>query len=644
MKIAQAIPVISTLVCLIGAMSASAEVPTLMDFQGRLTDTGGNPVADNTYEVTFRIYDEGSTERWSETHNVTTVDGMFSVQLGSNGSPLEHYYFDYAECWLGITITGEPEMTPRVRLVTVPYAQRVSTIAGARGGRVLDGVVILDSTTLSPGLYVGKFSTGAGSATSIYGIETHVINYNAEVQMVAGVHATGYDAGTSPNWVVGIYGKAYANNSSTALIGVKGSVNASGNDKAYSGYFSSSYGPADTSYGVYCVANGDLVGIGIHARASRFSDVGWGGWFESSVGVFANPEYEPPTDDTLLVLDSTDVGGGALTTWGPGESRNVRLSHMVDNPDYGAIEVLNDNGENRAQMYINSDFGHGEFATKGPNGELNVVVGSNTGENADMGLLSIRNETGESRIALWCREPDGYGTVLADHMYVMENSHGDGSVEFPENSINSDEILNEPGLAFEYSESSVALNQSSFTDLETVAITIPTDGYILLHAKCDVQLENSVSANGAFIQIDQTAGGTGVSPTASELWIGQFVSTSGHRFPVSVVDVYFRSAGTHSFRLEGMQQTSSGTAEVHRRVIAATFIPTSYESVRGHVTNPAGFTDVERIAASGQEVYKVDLRELELRAKEARLRAAEAERDLLAAKMRIAPNTEATAE
>lgn len=99
-----------------------AQVPQLINYQGRLTDAADDPVANDTYEVTFRIYDEGSTERWSEVHNIATTNGLFSVKLGSNGSPLDESVFNYAECWLGITVAGDPELVPRTRLITVPYA------------------------------------------------------------------------------------------------------------------------------------------------------------------------------------------------------------------------------------------------------------------------------------------------------------------------------------------------------------------------------------------------------------------------------------------------------------------------------------------------------------------------------------------
>ena len=119
---------LSTLILVVLGMSIYAEVPSTMSYQGRLTDTNGDPVADIPHNITFRIYDETSTVRWEESHTIATTDGLFTVQLGSNGSPLTVDVFNYAECWLGITVDTELELTPRTQLNTVPYSFRTGSV------------------------------------------------------------------------------------------------------------------------------------------------------------------------------------------------------------------------------------------------------------------------------------------------------------------------------------------------------------------------------------------------------------------------------------------------------------------------------------------------------------------------------------
>jgi len=116
-------------IVLIGtAVSGQADVPGTMNYQGRLTDSGGEPVTDGQYDVTFKIYDQASTVIWEETHVVSTTSGHFAVQLGSNGSPLTPDVFDHTECWIGITVGTDSELSPRTRLNTVPYAFKTGNV------------------------------------------------------------------------------------------------------------------------------------------------------------------------------------------------------------------------------------------------------------------------------------------------------------------------------------------------------------------------------------------------------------------------------------------------------------------------------------------------------------------------------------
>ncbi len=98
-------------------------VPRLMNFQGRLTDTAGSPVADGVHSVTFRFFtaSSGGTLLWEETQNVTTSKGVFSVLLGGIDS-LPPYVFAADSCFLELEPQGSSPLTPRSKIATVPYA------------------------------------------------------------------------------------------------------------------------------------------------------------------------------------------------------------------------------------------------------------------------------------------------------------------------------------------------------------------------------------------------------------------------------------------------------------------------------------------------------------------------------------------
>ena len=62
------------------AVMAQAAVPTLINYQGYLTDSGGNPVADGDYSITFSLYTvaSGGSSEWTETQTVTVAGGVAS--------------------------------------------------------------------------------------------------------------------------------------------------------------------------------------------------------------------------------------------------------------------------------------------------------------------------------------------------------------------------------------------------------------------------------------------------------------------------------------------------------------------------------------------------------------------------------------
>jgi hypothetical protein len=160
-----------------GAVSiAAAAVPHQMHYQGHLTDSGGAPL-DTVVSMTFTIYDDSSvsgTVWWTETQpSVIVNNGLFNVLLGSQ-TGIPDTVFDDTTRWLGIQIGLDPEITPRTKLVTVPYAfqsLRVATVDGASGGEVFGNL------RLHSYLYVGDNSGEAGYLAITDGTGNTIIAY-----------------------------------------------------------------------------------------------------------------------------------------------------------------------------------------------------------------------------------------------------------------------------------------------------------------------------------------------------------------------------------------------------------------------------------------------------------------------------------
>jgi hypothetical protein len=138
----------------------AANAPNLIYYQGQLTDDLGAPL-DTFINMTFTIYDDstGGNPKWTETQpGIEVSNGLFSVLLGSAGSPIVDTVFRDDFRWLGIQIASDPEITPRTRLVTVPWAYRVSTVDGASGGLIsgdLEATGAIVAGDISGGLLAG---------------------------------------------------------------------------------------------------------------------------------------------------------------------------------------------------------------------------------------------------------------------------------------------------------------------------------------------------------------------------------------------------------------------------------------------------------------------------------------------------------
>ena len=137
------------------AFEAQASVPGVVNFQGRLRDSGGAVVADGDHGMTFRIYDAevDGTLLWSEIQDVSTVGGLFSVLLGSM-TALPSDLFD-GDLWLSLEVETDGEMEPRFRLASVPYALKArdaETVGGRQVGAADGDIVAVQPSGMLPAL------------------------------------------------------------------------------------------------------------------------------------------------------------------------------------------------------------------------------------------------------------------------------------------------------------------------------------------------------------------------------------------------------------------------------------------------------------------------------------------------------------
>jgi hypothetical protein len=291
-------PVVAVvLVCLAFALTSvnhkqhnAAGINEQVNFQGRLLTSTGAVVPDGTYNIRFKIYQDGDgvlgggdeSLKWTETresgNKVTVKNGYFSVYLGSV-TALTGIDWNQSVLWLSIDIggTGSPsydgEMSPFTRFGSTPYALNSKQLGGiASTGFVQLGpsAVQADSGT-NNSIFINK----TGSSGNILQLQKNGVDVLSVSN--AGMLTTTY---TSSSGTAGLEGGILVNYTDTGAV-------STGTDDSRGIYITSTRTGGTGSgvinnYGVYSLASGDTggtsTGIGVAGVAAGADlNIGVGG-------------------------------------------------------------------------------------------------------------------------------------------------------------------------------------------------------------------------------------------------------------------------------------------------------------------------------------------------------------------------------
>jgi len=130
-----AVLMVSAFAYIVSAQSA----PQLINYQGRLTDSSGVPLAEgSTVDIRFSFYGsetEDSPLYLTVLQEDVTIQtgGMYNILIGSGTltpgteNSLALVFQDHSEVWMGVRVNTDPEMTPRSRITGAPYAMSLDT-------------------------------------------------------------------------------------------------------------------------------------------------------------------------------------------------------------------------------------------------------------------------------------------------------------------------------------------------------------------------------------------------------------------------------------------------------------------------------------------------------------------------------------
>lgn len=101
---------------------AAADVPRQFNYQGKIAGFDNQTVS-----LTVTLWDAatGGTQLYTETHtNVALNSGVFAVRIGAAGSGVPTTAVGALPVFVGLSINGGAELTPRTRLTSVPFSMK----------------------------------------------------------------------------------------------------------------------------------------------------------------------------------------------------------------------------------------------------------------------------------------------------------------------------------------------------------------------------------------------------------------------------------------------------------------------------------------------------------------------------------------
>jgi len=286
---------VSILCFVLISISVSADIPQMINYQGKVTDTSGDPVPDGTYIMQFEIFDAptGNILLWSSGDvSLDVTDGIFSVLLGQSPQPLLDLEFDQ-DCWLEVVVESVIQ-SPRQRLVSVACAYMASGLVA--GTEVIGEVTtepyaaIKGTNTGTLGVNYGVFGMTASTSSSAAGVygEAPMMGVSGVCHSLGGIGVKG-DVTATEGLSYGVIGRSC----STGGVGVFGYVPANTGENwgiqgvslstDGTGVYGLAWAASGETYGIYG-ENGSTSGHGVYGFATATSGHTYGGQFQSDSG------------------------------------------------------------------------------------------------------------------------------------------------------------------------------------------------------------------------------------------------------------------------------------------------------------------------------------------------------------------------
>jgi hypothetical protein len=383
-------------------VSAYANIPQTVNFQGFLTDENNQAVEDGTYSMTFSLWtgtDENSSKLWSETQAVSVSQGIYSVALGSsNAFPNTLTFAD--EYYLGLQIAGCDYL--RINGNFIPLTTTWSAFrAQTSSGRIIKNVSSNYTITQSDDIICadGSITITLASATDCPGKILTIENIGTQSVSIEtnGAQTIDDDASMSLD---SKYGQVtlVSNGSGWYRLGTKGASLSENNVMTGSLTVDNATASTSTTSGAFVVSGG----IGISGKIYVGDDINTTGDISADSATFSdqltagdttvNGElsvYDDESGKTVIIKSSgtgieienaLDIENGTTKTGiaiGAGAGANSTTASTTTNPKiaigYNAVNNLGGNtalirgklyldGAGTDPVYYRESFGSGDWS------------------------------------------------------------------------------------------------------------------------------------------------------------------------------------------------------------------------------------------------------------------------------------------
>lgn len=271
---------------------SAAGVPELISYQGRLTDTSGNPLggAGTVYCFRYYIYDSATTgnQIWpagTATNSTTTVaDGVFSDQIGRMDSLATQDFMSTSSLYLQVqvntttsTCAGSWEnLTPRQQITSNAWSQTAQNIYGD-----------IIRTNVARKAQIG---TGLGSSSSTITMLSLDVNNTSGDENIGGTCSNNgslwYDSTFTRALVCENNVIQTISNSSTTIAGIK--------ENSTSTVISSGVANFSAQANITINQTGNTLGFSVAAPGggagvtlSRYPNMPWGMWTTAAASLYS---------------------------------------------------------------------------------------------------------------------------------------------------------------------------------------------------------------------------------------------------------------------------------------------------------------------------------------------------------------------